>query len=99
MLRKEVDLRVWEADPSLDGVIALLRRLDVVITMRFHATIFALAQGRRVIGIDYRVGRRDKVAALLSDFDQGENCGRIDRMTADWLYRRLVDLAGAPRGA
>jgi polysaccharide pyruvyl transferase WcaK-like protein len=48
-----VDLRVWEADASLDGVIALLRRLDMVICMRFHATIFACQQ-RRVIGIDYR---------------------------------------------
>ncbi len=92
-LRGQVDFRVWEADASLDGVIALLRRLDMVICMRFHATIFALAQQRRVIGIDYRVGTRDKVAALLDDWDQSENCCRIDQLTSEWLFRRLF--AGA----
>jgi polysaccharide pyruvyl transferase WcaK-like protein len=89
VLRGQVDFRVWEADASLDGVIALLRRLDMVICMRFHATIFALAQQRRVIGIDYRVGTRDKVAALLDDWDQSENCCRIDQLTSEWLFRRL----------
>lgn len=89
VLRGRVDFRVWEADASLDGVIALLRRLDMVICMRFHATIFALAQQRRVIGIDYRVGTRDKVAALLDDWDQSENCCRIDQLTSEWLFRRL----------
>jgi polysaccharide pyruvyl transferase WcaK-like protein len=89
ILRGQVDFRVWEADASLDGVIALLRRVDSVICMRFHATIFALAQQRRVIGIDYRVGIRDKVAALLDDWDQSENCCRIDELTSEWLFRRL----------
>ena len=69
-----VDFRVWEGDASLDGVVALLRRVDIVIAMRFHAAIFALAQERRVIGIDYRVGARDKVGALLEDAGQSENC-------------------------
>ena len=40
----DVDYRVWEADASLDAVLALIRRLDIAITMRFHATIFALSQ-------------------------------------------------------
>lgn len=92
-LGPDVDFRVWEADASLDGVVALLRRLDIVISMRFHATIFALAQRRRVIGIDYRVGERDKVGALLDDFGQSENCSRIDEMTSDWLFQRLSALA------
>jgi polysaccharide pyruvyl transferase WcaK-like protein len=89
VLRGQVDFRVWEADASLDGVIALLRRLDMVICMRFHAAVFALAQQRRVIGIDYRVGTRDKVAALLDDWGQTENCCRIDELTSEWLFRRL----------
>lgn len=99
LLRADVDFRVWEADASLDGVVALLRRLDIVISMRFHATIFALAQQRRVIGIDYRVGARDKVAALLDDVGQGENCCRIDELTSDWLLQRLSALAGQGREA
>jgi len=95
-LRGEVDFRVWQGDASLDGVVALLRRLDIVIAMRFHAAIFALAQGRRVIGIDYRVGAPDKVAALLRDAGQGLNCCRVDQMAAEWLCQRLLALAPAP---
>jgi polysaccharide pyruvyl transferase WcaK-like protein len=89
LLRRDVDFRVWEGDASIDGVVALLRRLDIAITMRFHATIYALVQGLNVIGIDYRVGRRDKVAALLTDFGRSDDCARIDEMTTDWLHQRL----------
>lgn len=94
LLDASIDFRVWEADASLDGVIALLRRFDAVIAMRFHAAIFALSQKRKVIGIDYRIGRRDKVAALLSDFDQEVNCQRIDKVTGEWLMARLLALVG-----
>jgi polysaccharide pyruvyl transferase WcaK-like protein len=89
----EVDFRIWEDDASIDGVIALMRQLDVAITMRFHAAIYALSQKLRVIGVDYRVGIKDKVAALLDDFGQRENCCRIDEMTADWLFDRLCQLS------
>ncbi len=101
ILRRDVDFRIWEDDASLDGVVALLRRMDLVIAMRFHAAIFALSQNRRTIGIDYRVGGRDKVAALLGDFGHSENCCRIDTVTSDWLAGRLTDLAGpvAEQGA
>jgi polysaccharide pyruvyl transferase WcaK-like protein len=94
-LHPDVDFRVWQADAGLDGVVALLRRLDIVITMRFHATIFALAQQRRVIGIDYRIGKRDKVGDLLADFGLSENCRRIDELKADWLCGRLEVLIAA----
>jgi polysaccharide pyruvyl transferase WcaK-like protein len=97
LLGSGVDFQIWEADASLDGVVALMRRLDVVVAMRFHAAIFALSQGRPVIGIDYRVGKRDKVAALLSDFDQYKNCARIDEMSPDWLCERLTALSGSPK--
>jgi len=98
-LGDDVDLRVWEGDASLDGVVALLRRLDVVVSMRFHATIFALAQELPVIGIDYRIGKRDKVASLLGDFGRDEDCTRIDQLTADWLCGRLRALWDAvPKG-
>lgn len=92
-LSADIDFRVWEADASLDGVVALLRRLDIVIAMRFHAAIFSLAQQRKVIGIDYRIGQRDKVGELLSDFGQSHNCSRIDEMTSDWLLQRLSAFA------
>ncbi len=99
LLDADVDFRVWQADAGLDGVVALLRRLDIVITMRFHATIFALAQQRRVIGIDYRIGKQDKVGDLLSDLKQSQNCRRIDEMASDWLCERLTALSVTPDAA
>lgn len=94
-LGNDVDYRVWESDASLDGVLALIRRLDVAITMRFHATIFALSQGVETIGVDYRIGERDKVAAVLSDAGKGDQCVRIDEMTIEWMTSQLQRLAGA----
>jgi len=89
-LGNDVDYRVWEGDASLDGVLELLRRLDLVVAMRFHAAIFALSQKRPVIGIDYRVGKRDKVAALLDDCGFPDDYRRIDELTGDWLGERLA---------
>lgn len=88
----DVDFRVWQADASLDGVLALIRRLDVAITMRFHAAIFALSQHCKVIGIDYRIGKKDKVAGLLDDVGQGEHCARIDLLEGEWLANKLEEL-------
>ncbi|MEQ9495627.1 MAG: polysaccharide pyruvyl transferase family protein [Deltaproteobacteria bacterium] len=88
-LRSDVDFRVWEGDATLDGVVALLRRIDAAIAMRFHANIFALSQGCAVVGIDYRPGKRDKVDALLRDRGLYDNVARIDAMTVDWLVDAL----------
>ena len=71
---------------------ALIRRLDAVVSMRFHATIFALSQNCPVAGIDYRIGKRDKVAAVLSDAGREDDCCRIDQLTADWLSAKLSQL-------
>ncbi len=92
LLPSQVDFRIWEGDAGIDGVIALLRELDVAICMRFHAAIYALAQQLPVIGIDYRIGRKDKVGALLSDRGMSENCARIDELSSDWLLQRLCAL-------
>ena len=94
-LPDDVDYRVWEADASLDGVLALIRRLDVVVAMRFHAAIFALSQGTQTLGVDYRIGARDKVAAVLSDVGKGDQCLRIDEMTTEWLVDQLERFAGS----
>ncbi len=93
-----VDFRVWEGDASIDGVVGLLRRLDVVIAMRFHAAIYALAQTRRVIGVDYRIGKKDKVGALLDDLGLGEHCRRIDELTGEWLAAQLAGHAATVDG-
>ena len=101
-LGDDVDYRVWEADASLDAVVALLRRSDAAITMRFHATIFALSQGVDAIGVDYRIGKRDKVAAVLSDAGKGDQCARIDELTTEWLEGQLarsINAQDSERGA
>lgn len=97
-LAGDVDFRVWEGDASIDGVLGLLRRLDVVIAMRFHAAVYALSQRCPVIGIDYRPGEKDKVSYLLDDFGQGESCTRIDQLDAGWLHERLRAHCAAERG-
>ncbi|MGV6850111.1 MAG: polysaccharide pyruvyl transferase family protein [Marinibacterium sp.] len=94
-LPADLDFRIWQADASLDGVVYLLRRADAAISMRFHGAIFALSQGLPVIGIDYRIGKRDKVAAVLADVGQEENCARIDTLKSDWLVDRLTALTSA----
>lgn len=91
-VRNEVDYRVWQGDPTIDGVLALLRKVDAVIAMRFHANIFALSQGRTVIGIDYRPGQKDKVDALLRDRDMADQVRRIDDMTVEWMLDRMRHL-------
>lgn len=92
-LGPDIDYRVWEGDASLDGVVELLRRLDIVIAMRFHAAIFAISQHRPVIGIDYRPGKRDKVAALLDDCGRHDQYRRIDELSGPWLADRLQENA------
>ena len=93
-LKPGVDVRMWQADASLDGVVDLLRKMDVVIAMRFHAAIFALSQGCDVIGIDYVIGKKDKVNAVLTDAGKGENVCRIDDMRAPWLVDKLSEALG-----
>ncbi len=95
LLPPRVDFRIWEDDASLDAVVSLVRRLDAVIAMRFHAAIFALSQGRPTIGIEYRIGRKDKVTGLLADADMSANCAGIETLTADWLHERLSSIAVA----
>jgi len=89
----KIDYRIWQADPGIDAVVALLRRLDLVIAMRFHANIFALSQGVPTIGIDYRPGKKDKVAALHQDRGTIDQVSRIDEMTVDWMVERLRTLS------
>lgn len=95
----KVDLRVWEGDPSLDGVLYLLRRLDAAVAMRFHACIFAISQGLPTLGVDYYPGRRGKVLDLFADLGREDDATGIDGFNLDWFVPRMraklePDLAG-----
>ena len=86
-LGDRVDLRVWQADPDVDDVIYLMRRLHIAVTMRFHAGIFALSQRLPTIGIDYQGG--GKVENLFCDLGRSEDVRRMETMRASWLVNRL----------
>lgn len=62
-----VDFRLLEYEPSINGVITLLRNVDVALCMRFHAVIFAQSQDVPVIGIDYSLSGKGKVSNLFKD--------------------------------
>ena len=85
-----IDLRVWEADASLDGVVHLLRRLDAAIAMRFHASIFAVTQNLPLIGLDYFAGSGGKVSELLSDLGRPEDASTVGKFSPEWLVERLT---------
>jgi polysaccharide pyruvyl transferase WcaK-like protein len=95
-LPKDLDFRVWEADPDVDDILYLLRQLDGVIAMRLHAAIFAISQNLPVIGIDYYPGQGGKVEQLFQDLGRAVDLRRMDRVDADWLIKGLERIHGRP---
>ena len=96
LLGNAVDFRVWESDPDIDDVLWLLRRLDGVLAMRFHAAIFALSQGVPTYGVDYYPGAGGKVQELFGDLGLEGAVRRIDNFDADWFMDKFgAHLEGA----
>jgi polysaccharide pyruvyl transferase WcaK-like protein len=91
------DLRVWEADPDVDDMLHLLRRLDGALTMRFHASIFALAQGLPTYGVDYYPGQGGKVAELFTDLGREADVRVMDAFDAGWFVEKFSQHL-SPRG-
>lgn len=89
LVGEAVELQVWEADPDVDAVLYLLRNLNAAITMRFHASIFALSQELPTVGIDYYPGVGGKVEQLFQDLGLGDDVRRMDEAETDWLVERL----------
>jgi polysaccharide pyruvyl transferase WcaK-like protein len=83
-----IDLRVWESDPGLDGVLYLLRKLDLVIAMRLHAAIFSMSQALPVLGLDYFQGG-GKLTELFHDGDRSDCVRTIGAFEPDWLVERM----------
>ncbi len=88
----EVDFRVWEADPDVDGVLYMLRRLKLAIAMRFHACIFSLSQDLPVVGVDYYPGQGGKVEQLFNDLGRADDVRVMDQVDSDWLVSRITAL-------
>ena len=91
-LDRRAEMRVWQADPDVDGVVTLLRRLDAVIAMRLHACIFAASQNLPLLGVDYYPGHGGKVEQLFADLGHADNATRIDIFQTRWLTERLSKL-------
>ena len=89
LVRGRVDLRVWEGDPSVDGVRYLLSKMRAALTMRFHACIFAAAAGVGTLGIDYYPAMGGKVLELFADLGRKEDACRIDQFECDWFVRKM----------
>ena len=66
-IEPDADFRIWEFEPSINGVVSLLRKVDLALCMRFHAVIFAQSQKVPVIGIDYNLSGKGKVSSLFND--------------------------------
>jgi polysaccharide pyruvyl transferase WcaK-like protein len=90
MLHKGLDLRVWEADPDIDALLYLLRKLDMALTMRFHACIFAMSQGLPTIGIDYDPDVSGNIEQLFRDRELAEDVRRLNVADIHFMVERLL---------
>ena len=70
--------------------IGVMKRMEIVVSMRLHGLIFAAGQGTPVVGVSYD----PKVTAFLRCID-GE-CAGLEDVTADAL-RALCERAAARR--
>ena len=71
---------VWDRPASPVELVALMARLDMVIAMRLHALIFAVAQAVPMVGISYD----PKVAAFCEQ--AGQPCLEFAEVTAAGLW-------------
>jgi len=93
LVGRRADIRVWQGDPGVDGLLFLLRHLDVAVTMRFHACIFALSQAIPTLGIDYYAYAGGKVEELFKDRGLTADVARIDNLETAWLVEKLEAVA------
>jgi polysaccharide pyruvyl transferase WcaK-like protein len=90
MLHKGLDLRIWEADPDIDVVLYLLRKLDMALTMRFHACIFSMSQGLPTIGINYDPNVSGNIGQLFRDRERVEDVRRLNEVDIYFMVERLL---------
>ena len=94
-LRRQLDgveYRIWHAEPGVDAVICFLRRVDVVVAMRFHACIFALSQSRPTLALDYSLRGVGKVGRLMQERGVGHNVATITAIEPDFVVDKLKEL-------
>jgi polysaccharide pyruvyl transferase WcaK-like protein len=93
----DLDLRVLEIEFGVDGVLHLLRQLDGVVAMRFHACVFAIAEGVPVFGLDYAIGGPGKVGTLFQESGRGGDVVGVDEFQPKDLREWLNTTGGGGR--
>jgi polysaccharide pyruvyl transferase WcaK-like protein len=83
------EMRVWQADPQVDGILYLLRRLDATVVMRLHAAIFSLSLNLPVLGIDFFNGMDSKLAQLFADRGIDHALAKMEHFDPEWLKKTL----------
>ena len=86
------NLTIWEAEPSVDDLLATLQVCDAFFAMRFHACIFGLSAECPTFGIDYGVGQATKVAELFNDFGLEDRYCDVSSITAARLKQFLHEV-------
>lgn len=90
MEREGLLLRIWREEPGVDALVKFVRRMDCVVSMRFHGCIFALSQNtKNVISIDYQLGRDGKVTNVMDD-NGGRLKARADTLETQDLSQKLI---------
>ncbi|HKR08180.1 MAG TPA: polysaccharide pyruvyl transferase family protein [Gemmatimonadaceae bacterium] len=74
---------------SPDSLLALFRRLDVVISSRLHGVLLAIVATRPVLALSHE----RKVRAVMNDAGVGSFCLDLPTAVADDVAQRFVDLA------
>lgn len=62
-----VDFSIWETETTINDCLLLLKKADLVISMRFHGCIFSLSTNTPTIGIDYSTFEKGKVFNLFKN--------------------------------
>jgi polysaccharide pyruvyl transferase WcaK-like protein len=91
-----VDFAVFETEPGPDALVALLRRLDGVIAMRFHAVLFALSQQLPVVGLDYSLGEPGKVDELFRELGRPGRVCNIRSLTPEFFAAQVAAFGADP---
>lgn len=83
---------VWEQPFSSSDIIGLFSRMQVVLSMRLHALVFAAGRGVPLVGVSYD----QKVNAFLSSVGQ-DLCIHLEDATTESLSH-LIDIAASRIG-
>ncbi len=91
-LPDRLDFRVLEYEPGIDFLLYMIKKADLAITMRFHASIFAMFQKIPTFGIGYSVGRSGKVGELFFDQNAQQNFVGVEDFSPSWIVDRVKSL-------